>query len=71
MREKEKQRADQARQGRLEQAGVDLMNAYNRGRTDPSHMAVNGHDTAPGYEFFIDSPSGETIRVTVGWDSPT
>lgn len=65
IREQAVQAADTARRGRLERVGVDLMNAYNQGRTNPAWMAVNGHDTITGYEFLIGHPSGEDVLVTV------
>lgn len=64
-REEEARRADEAKRASLEQVGVDLMNAYNQGRTNPAWMAVNGHDTTTGYEFLIDHPSGEPVLVTL------
>lgn len=64
-REEEARRADEAKRANLEQVGVDLMNAYNQGRTNPAWMAVNGHDTTTGYEFLIDHPSGEPVLVTL------
>ena len=52
---------------RIAHVGVDLINAYNTGRTDPSMMAVLGHDTMSGYQFSIQK-NGVTYRVEVTRD---
>lgn len=59
--------ADAASQAVLARIGADLMTAYNWGRTDPSAMAVLGHDTARGWEFCIER-GGRTAVVEVRWD---
>lgn len=70
MREEEKRRADQAKQARIAKIGVDLMNSYNRGKTDPSDMATHGHDTMTGFEFYIER-DGFVTRVALSRDLDT
>lgn len=67
VREQDKARADAARAAKLAQVGVELMNAYNHGKKDPSDMAVLGHDTTTGYEFYIE-PGGDTVKVSITYD---
>jgi hypothetical protein len=67
MKEKEKAAADAASHAVLASIGTDLMNAYNHGKTDPSDMAVMGHDSSRGYEFCIER-GGRTAVVSVAWD---
>lgn len=59
--------ADEVNRGLLASIGRDLMNGYNQDRTDPSGMAVLGHDTATGYEFALDR-GGRTAVVEIRWD---
>jgi len=59
--------AQAARQASTASVGVDLMNAYNRGRTDPGEMAVLGHETMTGYEFCVER-DGVTYIVEVHRD---
>jgi hypothetical protein len=66
-RQEAAQRAVASRQGLIERVGADLMNAWNRGRTDPSDMAMLGHDTAAGYEFCIER-DGAIIIVSLARD---
>jgi hypothetical protein len=68
MREQDKQRADEMNRAKLATIGHELMDAFNHTKKDPSQMAVNGHDTSHGYQFFIDR-GGETIRITVDRDT--
>jgi len=69
VKEKAARQARAARVAATEKIGRELMDRYNRGLTDPSLMAVNGHSTATGYEFFIDRDgSVHTITVTLGWE---
>lgn len=68
MKEKEKAATDEVNRALLAAIGRDLMNGYNRGRTDPSGMAVLGHDTTFGYEFALDR-DGRTAVVEIRWDS--
>lgn len=63
-------RADSANAHAIRQLGVDLMNAFNRGKTDPSEMAVLGHDTMTGYEFCVER-NGVVYVVSVGRDWAT
>lgn len=67
MREKEKKKADEVNRAALASIGRDLMNGYNRDRTDPSGMAVLGHDTTTGYEFVVER-EGRTAVVQIRWD---
>lgn len=52
-----------ARRARIAEVAKEVMNGYNQSVTDPSVMAVNGHDTELGYEFFVER-DGRTIRFT-------
>jgi hypothetical protein len=63
----DKARADAANKARIAKVGVDLMNAYNRGKTDPSDMATLGHDTMTGYEFYIEE-DGLVIKIDLTRD---
>jgi hypothetical protein len=60
-------RADDARAAATEQVGKTLMDRYNRDLRDPSVMAVLGHSTMTGYEFFIEE-NGVVHTVTVSRD---
>ena len=59
--------AEAARAVRTAAVGVDLMNAYNHGKTDPGQMAVLGHDTMTGFEFCVER-DGVTYIVEVHRD---
>lgn len=59
--------ADKAQAGLLAEIGVELMNGFNRGKTNPWDMAKLGHDTATGFEFCIER-RGVTVTVTVTRD---
>lgn len=62
-------KADAARQGVIHDIGVELMNSFNRGKTDPSVMAMLGHDTMTGYEFTIERGGAvHTVTVTRDWE---
>lgn len=63
-------RADQANAHAIHQLGVDLMNTFNHGKTDPSDMAVLGHDSMTGYEFCVER-SGVVYVISVGRDWAT
>jgi hypothetical protein len=67
VREKEKKKADEVNRAVLASIGRDLMNGYNRVLSDPSGMAVLGHDTTTGYEFVLDR-EGRTAVVQIRWD---
>ena len=60
-------RADSANAHAIAQLGTDLMNAFNHGKTDPSDMAILGHDTATGYEFCVER-NGVVFIVSVARD---
>jgi hypothetical protein len=62
-----KRRAKAARQGFLREVGVDLMNAWNHGKTDPSLMAEYGRDTTFGFAFNIER-DGQAVKVEVTRD---
>ena len=62
-----KRRAKAARQGFLREIGVDLMNAWNHGKTDPSLMAILGRDTMFGFAFNIER-DGHTVKVELSRD---
>lgn len=51
------------RRARIAEVAKDVMGGYNHNLTNPSVMAVNGHDTEKGYEFFIER-DGRTFRFT-------
>lgn len=51
----------------MAEIGTELMNAFNHGKTDPSDMAMLGHDTATGFEFCIER-NGATYTVSVSRD---
>ena len=54
----------------MAQIGVELMNSFNHGKTDPSEMAMCGHDTMTGYEFNIERNGAVyTIAVRRDWDT--
>ena len=63
-------RADQANAHPIATIGIELMNAFNHGKTDPSDMAQMGHDTAMGYEFCVER-NGVVYVVSVGRDWAT
>lgn len=65
-----RQDPDQVRTAKLAALGVELMNSFNAGKTDPSLMAVCGHDTVTGYRFYVER-DGETYAVSVNYDGPT
>lgn len=59
-----------ARAAVMAQIGTELMNAFNHGKTDPSEMAMCGHDTMTGYEFNIERNGAVyTIAVRRDWDT--
>jgi len=59
--------AEAARVASTAGIGVELMRAWNRGKTDPSNLALMGHDTSTGYEFCIER-DGVTYVCTVTRD---
>ena len=63
-------RADSLNAHAIAQLGTELMNAFNHGKTDPSDMAVLGHDMATGFEFCIER-NGVTYVVSVARDWAT
>jgi hypothetical protein len=67
MMEAEKARADAANKARIAKVGVDMMNAYNKRQKNPSDMATHGHDTATGYEFYVEG-DGVVIKVDLTRD---
>lgn len=62
-----RQDPEPVRQARIAEVAREMMDAYNHGKTDPSDMAVNGHDTDRGYVFFIER-GGRTFRFTAELD---
>jgi hypothetical protein len=65
--DRKRQDPDQVRKERIADIARQLMDAFNHARNDPSLMAVNGHDTHAGYEFFIER-SGEVFVVEIRKD---
>jgi hypothetical protein len=53
-----------ARATRIHEIGEELMAWWNIGKRNPGEMAVNGGDTATGYEFLIER-DGRTFTVAV------
>lgn len=50
--------------------GTELMNAFNRDKTDPSGKAELGHETSTGFEFNIERDGVVyTITITRDWDT--
>lgn len=66
-REQSTKKAQAVRVAAIAAIGVELMNAWNRNKTDPSDMAVMGHDTSTGFEFVIER-NGVTYNVDVRRD---
>lgn len=64
------QRARRAQAAGIAKIGRELIDAFNRDKTDPSVMAVCGHDTMTGYEFSIER-GGVAYTVTVTRDLDT
>lgn len=60
-------RAQDARNATTASIGRDLMDAWNRDKTDPSLMAVVGHDSTFGFEFCIER-DGVTYTVEIRRD---
>ncbi len=58
-----RQDPEPVRAARIAEVAKRVMDRYNTWVDDPSDMAVNGHDTATGYEFFVQK-DGRTIRFT-------
>lgn len=63
------QNPDEVRSAKIAGVAVEMMNRWNQGKTNPSDMAVCGHDTSTGYEFFVER-DGEIYNFTVTIDSP-
>lgn len=54
----------------MAQIGVELMNTFNRDKTDPTEMAMCGHDTMTGYEFNVERGGAVyTVSVRRDWDT--
>jgi hypothetical protein len=66
-REQAKRKADEREATRIADVGKRLMQRYNRDLTDPTVMAVVGHDTTFGYQFFVQE-DGVTYIVEVRRD---
>lgn len=63
-----RQDPDKVHAAKLAALGEELMYCWNTGKTDPSLMAVCGHDTPTGYRFYIER-GGETCAVSVTYDT--
>ena len=48
-----RQDPEPVRKERIAEVAKQVMAGYNHTLTDPLLMAVNGHDTDHGYEFFV------------------
>lgn len=62
--------AQAARTATTAAIGAELMNAFNRDKTDPSAMSELGHETSTGFEFCIER-DGVVYTVTVTRDLDT
>ena len=64
------ERAKAAQAAGIARVGRELIEAFNHGKNDPSGMAVCGHDTKTGYEFYVER-GGVTYTITVTRDLDT
>lgn len=69
-REQDRRRADQATQGIIAGVAHEMMSKFNRDKKDPADYASHGHDTARGFEFFIER-HGMVIKVELSRDLDT